>query len=111
MKELLSLKKKMKARKPSFVRQDAHKWKRLGSKWRKPTGIHSKVRQKIIGHPVMVNRGYGTPKAVYGMLQNGLLPIRVFNVGDLAKVDSKTQTAVIASTVGTRKKIEMVAHA
>ena len=43
-KKLLELRKKIKGKKPNFIRQDAHKHKRLARKWRKPKGIQSKMR-------------------------------------------------------------------
>lgn len=111
MKELLDMKKRMDARRPKFIRQDAHKWKRLGCKWRKPVGIHSKVRQKIIGHPVMVNMGYRTPSAVRGLMRTGLEAVRVFTEADIRRLDGKKQVALIASSVGKRKRLVLVAAA
>ena len=43
---LLELRKRIKRKKPEFIRQDAHKKKSLESKWRKPKGLHSKMREK-----------------------------------------------------------------
>ena len=45
----LELRKDIKKKKPTFLRQDGHKKKRLGNKWRRPTGTDNKVRLGLRG--------------------------------------------------------------
>ena len=51
---LLELRRAMKRKKPDFIRQDSHKKAGLGAKWRKPKGIHSKMRKKHKGKYVKI---------------------------------------------------------
>ncbi|NQV08600.1 50S ribosomal protein L32e [Candidatus Woesearchaeota archaeon] len=107
MKELLDLKKSMKRKKPSFIRQDAHKKKRLGKKWRRAKGLQSKVRLNLKGYVRKVKIGYGKPKKIFGVNKSGLKPVDVNNVSDLKKIDSKTEGALIRN-IGLKKKLDVL---
>ena len=71
MKELLKLRKEMKARKPVFKRQDYPKKKALGEKWRKAYGIHSKRGTKFRGAGPYPSIGYSSPAKVRGLTPEG----------------------------------------
>jgi len=48
MKEkLLKIRKQLKKRKPAFTRQDINRYPRLEVKWRKPKGLHAKMRPSL----------------------------------------------------------------
>ena len=106
-KALLELRKKIKTRKPNYLRQDYHKKKRLGTKWRKAKGIQSKVRLGKGGHRKKVRIGYCSPKAVKHLHKSGLKKIMVYNVEDLDKIKKDQEGAIIAK-IGKRKKINVV---
>lgn len=110
MKELLELRKRMKGRKPKFVRQDFHK-KRLRKRWVKPRGLHSKVRLKKAGHARKVSDGYRTPKEVRGLSREGLKVVTVCNMNELGKVDKEKEGAIISGTVGLKNKILLLKKA
>ena len=105
---LLELKKQMKAKKPEFLRQDYHKKKRLALVWRRPKGIDSKLRKNLKGHGFIVQAGYRGPKAVRGMLDNGLMPALVRNVQELNSLDNKTHIMIIAGSVGLKAKLQLL---
>jgi large subunit ribosomal protein L32e len=105
---MLNLRKQIKRRKPCFIRQDAQKIKEIEPKWRKPKGIHSKMRRKLRGHRKSPSPGYGSPKAVRGIDNSGLKPVRVSSTKDLDKIDPKKQGVILSATVGLRKKIEII---
>lgn len=111
--DLLTAKKRMNAKRPDFIRQ--YSWsslkRRLGEKWRRPTGVHSKMRRKRKGNRVLVHPGYRTPLAVRGLLTNGLQPVHVFNDLDIDKLDGKKQAALVAASVGKRKRALIVSAA
>ena len=86
MKKLIILRKAMKAKKPSFIRQDSHKKKRVGLAWRKPKGLQSKMRLSIKGYRKTANPGYGSPKLVAGLSKEGLVKVNVGCVKDLEKI-------------------------
>jgi len=93
-------------KKPKFVRQQFFKHK-LKSKWRRPKGLHSKLRLQKKGHGKKIKVGYGSPKVGRDLLL-GFKPIIVCNIKDLEKIDSKTQAILISRGVGTKKKVELL---
>ena len=99
-----------KSRKPTFSRQDSHKKKRLGNKWRKPKGLQSKMRLQKKGYKVSVKTGYGTDKKTKGLIK-GLQKIIINNVKELATIDEKTQGIIISKSVGKKKKVEIIKEA
>ncbi|WP_088336245.1 50S ribosomal protein L32e [Methanopyrus sp. KOL6] len=107
-KRLLKLREELKRKKPKFRRQEWHRYKRLGEKWRRPKGRHSKMRRKLKNRPKMPNPGYGSPKKVRGLHPSGYEEVLVYNPKDLEKIDPKRQAARIASRVGKRKRQEIL---
>lgn len=108
MKELLDHRAKAKAKKPAFVRQEAHKCKRLSKVWRRPKGGDSKLRLQFRDKGKLVKTGYGSPVAVKGLLRSGMDGVVVANVGDVASLDPKTQVGIIKSTVGGRGRVAII---
>ena len=60
----LEIRQKIKSRKPNYLRQDAHKLKKLAKKWRKHRGMHSKMRLKLRSYRKKPEIGYVSPKNV-----------------------------------------------
>ena len=110
MKEL-EIRKNLKKKKPFFVRQDYYKKKRLGIKWRKPKGLHSKMRLSRKGYRKTVKVSYGSPKVVRGYDKKGFMRKIVNSFNDLESIDSKKHGAIIGSNVGMRKKILLLKKA
>lgn len=104
--ELLKIRRAAKAKKPKFIRQDAHKKSRLRPCWRKPKGIQSKMRLRRPGYRRSVEVGYGAPAEVRGLSREGLVPVAVNNLSELSKIE-RGQAAVISRRVGQRKKVEI----
>ncbi|MEM4282348.1 MAG: eL32 family ribosomal protein [Candidatus Woesearchaeota archaeon] len=107
LKGLLQLRAQIKSKKPEFVRQDFGKKLRLAKTWRKPKGLHSKLRHHIKGQGRKPEPGWGSPSEVKG-LQNDLIPVLVHNIQEIDRLEPKRHGAVIASSVGIKKKIEIV---
>ena len=106
--ELLNLRKNMKKRKPSFIRQDAYKRLTLGKRWKKPRGLHSKLRIGFKGKGKSVEVGYKFPKAIRGLSKNGLVLKRIFRIEDLSTINNQADEIIIEKTVGVRKKINII---
>ncbi|WP_292459455.1 50S ribosomal protein L32e [Methanothermococcus sp.] len=110
-KRLLRLKLKMKQKKPDFKRQDWFKCKRIGTSWRRPKGLHSGMRKQLKQRPAIVKIGYRTPALVRGLHPSGLEDVLIHNVKELEALNPETQGARVASTVGKRKRVEIVKRA
>ena len=106
---LLRVRTRQKSKKPEFNFHDSHKKKRLGTSWRKPRGLHNKLRQQIAAKGKLVRPGFGSPRAVRGFHPCGLPEMLVNN---LAELSSAQGFAVrIASAVGRKKRLEIEAKA
>jgi large subunit ribosomal protein L32e len=111
MKALLELRKKLKSKKPSFIRHDAHKKARVSAIWRRPRGRHNKMRLSRKGYAVRRSTGYGSPVAVEGLSREGLVQNIVMNNTDFEGLDPKIDGIIIGRTVGLRKKEQLVEYA
>lgn len=105
---LLTTRNKMKSKKPDFERQDVNIFKQFRGQWRKPKGIHSKLRRGFRGHKNIPSIGFSSPCEVKGLTRKGLLPFVVANVKDLEKVDTKINAIIIAHSVGMKKRVEIL---
>ncbi|MFN4336946.1 MAG: 50S ribosomal protein L32e [Candidatus Nitrosocaldus sp.] len=110
-KELLELRRMVKARKPEFVRQESWRYKRVKENWRKPKGIDSKMRLQVKGWPKIVKVGYRGPRVARYLHPSGYRDILVHNVEELSRLDPSRDAARIASTVGARKRALIVSKA
>lgn len=104
IKRLFNVRKKQKSKKPAFKQTDSHKKKKLDDHWRKPDGIHNKLRYSKHGRCPLVEPGYGSPAAIRGLHPSGFEDILVNNVQDIENLNTEKQAARIARTVGARKK-------
>jgi len=109
--EALRLRARARNKKPSFVRAESWKYDRFSLSWRRPRGLDNKIRRKIKGWPPGCSTGYKGPKIARGLHPSGFREVIVFNVEDLSKIDTNTQAARIAHTVGKRKRALIIAEA
>ena len=111
MKELLETRNKLKAKKPTFIRHDAHKKLRVGTGWRKPTGRQNKMRLHRKGYARSRSTGFGSPIAVKGLSRNGLVQVIIHNKKDFEGLNPSKDGIIFSRTLGARKKTELIAHA
>ena len=111
VKELLKLREEIASRRPEFVRQESWRYKRVKPSWRKPKGIDSKMRLCVKGWPKIVKVGYRGPAAVRGLHPSGFREKLVHNVAELERLNPQTDAARIASTVGAKKRMEILVRA
>lgn len=98
-------------RKPKFVAQGSRgKRKEVKQRWRRPKGLHSKLRLGKKGHPVKVTTGYRTPLSTRGQNKVGLLAVVVQTVTEIAHIPEK-HGIIISGSVGMKKKIEIISVA
>ncbi len=105
---LLKLRFQKKRKKPNFLRQNWFRLKKLGKKWRAPKGKQNKLRRHFFGKGHIPSIGYSSPLAVRGLHPSGLKEVLVSNVSDIESIDSKTECVRISSTVGRKKRIQIV---
>ena len=98
-------------KKLKFTRQDAHKKVRLGNKWRKPKGLHSKMRLSKKGYNKSVSIGYGSPKSTRGLDKSGLKLIIIKSLKEIENINAKEECIAVAKTIGLRKKVEILKQA
>ena len=98
-------------KKPKFRRHMHEAYKRIGTSWRKPRGIQSKVKIKQKSRPRMPNVGYGAPKELRYLHPSGYNEILIHNAEELLKLDKSKEAARIAHTVGNKKRSEVLKKA
>lgn len=103
----LELRKKLKSKKPKFVRQEGYKIPRVGKKWRAPRGHDSKMRRKFGGKRKQPSIGYSSPKEVRHLHPSGLKPVVVFTVNDLKNVKSN-EGVIVSKHLGIKKKLNLL---
>lgn len=107
MKELLEKRSHVKSRKPKITRQDINKKSRLKDKWRKPQGPQSKMRLAKRGKRKMPQTGYGSPKKVKNLSDNGKIIINIHNIKELENIDSK-KAIIISKSTGLKKREQII---
>ncbi len=99
---------------PAFRRQEWFRYKKLGGKhagWRKPRGMHSKMRMHLKYRPNVASIGFRGPTAARDLHPSGFEDVLVYRPEDLEGMDPKTQAARVGGTVGGRKAAAIEAHA
>ena len=92
-------------RRPAFKRQEWFRYSKLGESWRRPKGIHSKMKRNLKRRPPVVDIGFRGPVEVRGLHPSGFEEVLVYNVEGLEGIDPKSQAVRIGGTVGTKKRI------
>lgn len=93
-------------RRPAFKRQEWFRYKKLeDSGWRRPKGIHSKMKRNLKRRPAVVDIGFRGPVSVRNLHPSGFEEVLVYNVDDLEGIDVKKQAVRVGGTVGTKKRI------
>ncbi len=110
IKRLLEARKTAKRRKPHFVRQGAYSKAEVSIKWRRPKGLHSKMRRNLKGHRKTIKQGYRSPPEVRGLHRSGMEKKLVFNAEMLSGIDTQ-KAGIIIAKIGAKKKLEVLKKA
>jgi len=104
--DLVKIRNDSKRSKPEFRRQDVDLKPRFRKAWRKPKGLHSKMRNSRKGHNLLPKLGYASPKKVKSLTRDGLKLNVVRNLNELNKI--KDGCVAVGSDVGLRKRIVLL---
>ncbi len=104
MKKLLEIRKKLKAKKPTFLRTDSNR-KKYKNKWRKPRGLQNKRRLQFKGHQKNPSQGYRSPVEVRGLHNSGLELVNISNIKELDNINKETQIIEVAARTGIKNKV------
>ena len=105
--QLLEIRKKIRAAQPNFTRQEYPARIKLDSRWRKPKGIHSKMKDKKRGKKKQPSVGYSAPREVRGLTNEGLKPILIENLKSIENV-TKENIIVLSKQLGMKKRIALL---
>ncbi|MDD4307231.1 MAG: 50S ribosomal protein L32e [Thermoplasmata archaeon] len=92
---------------PEFHRQEWFRYLRVGDKWRKPRGIHSKMRRHYGYRPNIVAIGYRGPKAARGKHPSGFDEVIIYNLKEMEGLNPKKQAIRIGHSVGYLKRMHI----
>ena len=102
----------MKIRKiPKFLRQGSAAYKRLGKKWRRPRGMHSKLRRHERSKGVIPSPSYGTLRRLRFLHPSGFKEVLIFNMKDLEKINPSKEAARLSHSIGKKKRAEIIKKA
>ncbi len=110
-KDMLRKRQEANDRRPEFLRQEWFRYQRLGEKWRRPRGLHSKMRRHISYRPTVVSIGFRGPKDARGLHPSGFEEVMVHNAAELEGVDPKRQAVRVGGKVGFKKRLEIGSRA
>jgi large subunit ribosomal protein L32e len=95
-----------------FLRPGWKAYKRLRkAKWRRPRGLHAKLRVREKSKGKLPSPGYGKPKEFRYLHPSGFKEVLIFNAKELEKIDPKTQAVRISHSVGKKKRAEILKRA
>ena len=108
LERLLDVRKRAKAKKHIFRRQDWHLRRKYGEAWRRPTGQQSKMRLKVAGRGALVTPGFRGPREVRGLSADGKKVVHIATMKELQLIDGKKQTIIVRASVGNRNRVEIL---
>jgi large subunit ribosomal protein L32e len=99
--------------KREFKRYHSKRYLKLGTAWRRPRGIDSRIRKKIKGTPAMPNKRFRKPSILRDILPNGFREVIIKNVNDLRALTcvNRRFCATVSRSVSAKKRIEIVNEA
>lgn len=98
----LNLKNRLARTRKKFKRQESHRYKKLGTEWRRPRGKHSKMREGY-NNEKMVSVGYRGPATARGLHSSGKKEILIHTPKELEGL--KDVIIRIGATVGRKKRL------
>lgn len=94
--------------KKKYKRQGSSKYKRVSKSWRKPKGVDSSMRKEKKGRPKLPKVGDRKPKSERGIHPSGYKEVLINNPSEVEDVNPENEAIRIKSTVGKRKKKQIL---
>jgi large subunit ribosomal protein L32e len=91
-------------KKPKFMRQGTTYLKKIGKKWRRPRGTHSKLKVYEKSKGSMPNVGYGAPRELRGLHPSGFKEFLIQNLNDLERINKDKEVGRISGRIGNKKR-------
>ena len=108
---MLKLRHDIKQRTPTFLREEWFRYKRISKNWRRPDGLHSKMRKNLKYRPSKVRVGFRGPKKTRHLHSSGFEEVIIHTTNELENINPDTQAVRIGGTVGTKKRLEILKKA
>jgi large subunit ribosomal protein L32e len=105
-----SLKEKsiIRSKRPVFRRSSAvHTLKVSRTGYRRPKGVHNKMKDNRKGHPTQIKTGFGFPKETRGFTVAGKKIVTVFSVEQLVSYKPQDVSVIVSASLGTRTKLDI----
>lgn len=96
--------------KRKFLRYPYYKHPKLGAAWRKPRGMHNKVRQSRKGKPPKVRSGYGFRRDLRHVHPSGFVEAVVHRPEEMAGL-GPGRAVRVGGQVGRKKRLEIQSRA
>lgn len=91
-------------RKPEFKRSEHFRYARLSKGgWRKPRGIHNKMKKYVGGKPLSPSIGYSRKDELRGLHPSGYREVLVENSAQLSALDKEKEAVRISRRTGALK--------
>lgn len=108
--------KKLAARKkkrPHFKRSNCGRpdMKSVKDVWRRPRGIDNKQREQKKAAGPIPSIGWRNSRDIRGVHPSGFVECRVHNIAELKNLESEKHAVMVASSVGGKKRLEIIAEA
>ena len=97
-------------KKPKFLRQGTY-LKKVKKVWRRPRGVHSKLKVHEKSKGSLPNVGYGAPKKMRRLHPSGLKEVMVYNLTDIENINKEKEAGRLSSGIGQKKKKIIVERA
>jgi large subunit ribosomal protein L32e len=95
-------------KKPKFLRSNVHSYARLKNVWRKPKGMHNKLRHQFKGYGNVVNIGYGAPLTSKFLHKSGKEFVLVHNSAEAELLVKDKHMAIISKHLGQKKRLVII---
>ena len=109
IKKLIAEKKQVRSIRPRFRRSNSEHTLRVSrTGYRRPKGLHNKMKDQRKGHAQVIKSGFGYPKATRGLDGSGRKIVNITTQADLAQYKPADVAVIIDGTLGMKKRLVLL---